>query len=167
MPLKIVQSFPTPVTVIQCCHQMFDGTAAQHWNTGFVTGPRAYDRVCYYGLKKLLDGIINYKTRAACRKEFVLDLLGGYFLNLSGRNFHNICREIGRNTGSDFFAIMQVILEVNSVFEQKMTPGGWDTREEVQLVPGVDFNAFIHGENGKPCDDIRDWLESEDDSAFE
>jgi hypothetical protein len=121
-----------------------------------------FDEEQYYGMPELLDGKAQYLTQRECRKDFVIDLIEGKFLEsrdmIETYGTYESAYLIAINTGTYYYDLNDVILEVNSAFGHNTIPGGWYEGGEIRIVPGVDFNPWVYDERRERKLDMRDWL---------
>ncbi len=124
-----------------------------------------FDEEQYYGVPELLDGKVEYMTRDMCRKEFVIDLIEGNFLETS--DISRVLIIVGLSIGMHLSNVDVVIKEANNSFRQKLVPGSWHDGGDIRLVPGFDFNPFLFDWKLRRHVDMREWLREDTELTSE
>jgi hypothetical protein len=146
-----------------------------------------FDEELYRGFLPLMDGEIEYQTQAACRADFVNDLIFGRLSALPDPDFDSISQQLSFNIGVGIDDTHNLISDASIAYRQKLLPGSWNEEEEIRVFPGVDFSPYtwkleseesdvwngwrkrgdFFGEKQKdrppPDLDIRDWLIYDDE----
>jgi hypothetical protein len=150
-----------------------------------------FDEEHYRGFLPLMYGDIEYKTQAACRADFVNDLIFGRFSALLDRDVESISWELSFDIGVGINDTRNLIRDASVAYRQKLLPGSWNEEDQVRVIPGVDFSPYTWNlesdesfdwngwrrrgdfkgqeqEGRSPPDlDIRDWLTYDDEVSEE
>jgi hypothetical protein len=116
-----------------------------------------FDEELYRGFLPLMDGEIEYKTQAACRADFVNDLIFGRFSALPDEVFRLTSYELSFNIGMGIDDTRDLIRDASVAYKQKLLPGSWNEEDQVQVIPGVDFSPYTWKLGSDESDDWNGW----------
>jgi hypothetical protein len=116
-----------------------------------------FDEELYRGFLPLMDGEIEYRTQAACRADFVNDLILGLFSALPDQDVEFISRELSFNIGVGIDDTRNLISDASIAYRQKLLPGCWNEEGEIRVFPGVDFSPYTWKFESYESDDWNGW----------
>ena len=102
----------------------------------------------------LLSGRIEYRSRNDTRRDFIQAVRLGEFANLKKEEIWSLSTQSEVELGLSSRFIGHMIIEVNSVFKTRKTPGSWLDEADMILMPGKDFQLpYNYAEGGQ----LKDW----------